>query len=113
MSLERDERLSKLAAEMVFNSQTKKSITEFMAESFGGPEGIFPGGDASSLQMNGVFIGKAAEWEDEKRSITMTMDEIELSEFYGQREITSGKYAKHNVTVESNVYQRTVDYPDE
>ena len=27
--------------------------------------------------------------------------------------ITSGKYAGHTGTVESNVYQRTVDYPDE
>ena len=27
--------------------------------------------------------------------------------------ITSGKYAGHIGTVESNVYQRTVDYPDE
>jgi len=27
--------------------------------------------------------------------------------------ITSGKYAGHFGTVESNVYQRTVDYPDE
>ena len=27
--------------------------------------------------------------------------------------ITSGKYAGHSGTVESNVYQRTVDYPDE
>ena len=27
--------------------------------------------------------------------------------------ITSGKYAGHMGTVESNVYQRTVDYPDE
>ena len=27
--------------------------------------------------------------------------------------IISGKYAGHTGTVESNVYQRTVDYPDE
>ena len=27
--------------------------------------------------------------------------------------ITSGKYPGHTSTVESNVYQRTVDYPDE
>ena len=27
--------------------------------------------------------------------------------------ITTGKYAGHEGTVESNVYQRTVDYPDE
>ena len=27
--------------------------------------------------------------------------------------ITSGKYAGHTGTVESNVFQRTVDYPDE
>ncbi len=27
--------------------------------------------------------------------------------------ITSGKYAGHKGTVESNVYQKTVDYPDE
>jgi len=27
--------------------------------------------------------------------------------------ITTGKYANHTGTVESNVYQRTVDYPDE
>ena len=27
--------------------------------------------------------------------------------------ITTGKYAGHQATVESNVYQRTVDYPDE
>ena len=27
--------------------------------------------------------------------------------------ITTGKYAGHQGTVESNVYQRTVDYPDE
>ena len=27
--------------------------------------------------------------------------------------ITTGKYAGHTGTVESNVYQRTVDYPDE
>ena len=27
--------------------------------------------------------------------------------------ITSGKYAGHTGTVESNVYQRTVDHPDE
>ena len=27
--------------------------------------------------------------------------------------ITTGKYAGHFGTVESNVYQRTVDYPDE
>ena len=27
--------------------------------------------------------------------------------------ITTGKYAGHKGTVESNVYQRTVDYPDE
>ncbi len=27
--------------------------------------------------------------------------------------ITSGKYAGHSGTVESNVYQRTVAYPDE
>lgn len=27
--------------------------------------------------------------------------------------ITSGKYAGHQGTVESNVFQRTVDYPDE
>ena len=27
--------------------------------------------------------------------------------------ITSGKYAGQSGTVESNVYQRTVDYPDE
>ncbi len=26
---------------------------------------------------------------------------------------TTGKYAGHQGTVESNVYQRTVDYPDE
>ena len=28
-------------------------------------------------------------------------------------EIISGKYAGHTGTVESNMYQRTVDYPDE
>jgi len=27
--------------------------------------------------------------------------------------ITTGQYAGHNGTVESNVFQRTVDYPDE
>ena len=27
--------------------------------------------------------------------------------------ITTGKYAGHKGTIESNVYQRTVDYPDE
>ena len=27
--------------------------------------------------------------------------------------ITSGKYAGHTGTIESNVYQRTLDYPDE
>ena len=27
--------------------------------------------------------------------------------------ITTGKYAGHQGTVESNVYQRTADYPDE
>ena len=27
--------------------------------------------------------------------------------------ITTGKYAGHQGTVENNVYQRTVDYPDE
>ncbi len=27
--------------------------------------------------------------------------------------ISTGKYAGHNRTVESNVYQKTVDYPDE
>ena len=27
--------------------------------------------------------------------------------------ITTGKYAGHTGTIESNVYQRTVDYPDE
>ena len=27
--------------------------------------------------------------------------------------ITTGKHAGHRGTVESNVYQRTVDYPDE
>jgi len=27
--------------------------------------------------------------------------------------ITNGKYAGHQGTVESNVYQRTVDYPEE
>ena len=27
--------------------------------------------------------------------------------------ITTGKYAGHSGTVESNVYQRTVDYPDD
>ncbi len=27
--------------------------------------------------------------------------------------ITTGKYAGHTGTVESNVYQRTVDYPNE
>ena len=27
--------------------------------------------------------------------------------------ITSGKYAGHQGTVDSNVHQRTVDYPDE
>ena len=27
--------------------------------------------------------------------------------------ITTGKYAGHTGTVESNVFQRTVDYPDE
>ena len=27
--------------------------------------------------------------------------------------ITSGKYAGHTGNIESNVYQRTVDYPDE
>ena len=27
--------------------------------------------------------------------------------------ITTGKYGGHTGTVESNVYQRTVDYPDE
>ena len=27
--------------------------------------------------------------------------------------IVSGKYTGHSGTVESNVYQRTVDYPDE
>ena len=27
--------------------------------------------------------------------------------------ITSGRYAGHTGTVESNVHQRTVDYPDE
>ncbi len=27
--------------------------------------------------------------------------------------ITTGKYAGHTGTVESNVYQRTVDFPDE
>ncbi len=27
--------------------------------------------------------------------------------------ITTGKYVGHTGTVESNVYQRTVDYPDE
>ena len=27
--------------------------------------------------------------------------------------ITSGKYAGHQGTVEANLYQRTVDYPDE
>ncbi len=27
--------------------------------------------------------------------------------------ITNGKYAGHTGTVESNVFQRTVDYPDE
>ena len=27
--------------------------------------------------------------------------------------ITAGKYAGHKGTVESNVHQRTVDYPDE
>ena len=27
--------------------------------------------------------------------------------------ITTGKYAGHTGTVESNVHQRTVDYPDE
>ena len=27
--------------------------------------------------------------------------------------IIAGKYAGHSGTVESNVYQRTVDYPDE
>ena len=27
--------------------------------------------------------------------------------------ITSGKYTGHTCTLESNVYQRTVDYPDE
>ena len=27
--------------------------------------------------------------------------------------ITSGRYANYNGTVESNVYQRTMDYPDE
>ena len=27
--------------------------------------------------------------------------------------ITSGRYAGHRGTVESNVYQKTVDYPDE
>ena len=33
---------------------------------------------------------------------------------YGDRvRITSGKYAGHQGTMESNVYQRTVDYPDE
>lgn len=26
--------------------------------------------------------------------------------------ITTGKYAGHQATVESNVFQRTVDYPD-
>ena len=32
----------------------------------------------------------------------------------GERvKITSGKYAGHTGTVESNVYQKTVDYPDE
>ena len=27
--------------------------------------------------------------------------------------ITTGKYAGHTGTIESNVYQKTVDYPDE
>ncbi len=27
--------------------------------------------------------------------------------------ITTGKYAGHRGTVEANVYQKTVDYPDE
>ena len=27
--------------------------------------------------------------------------------------VTTGKYAGHTGTIESNVYQRTVDYPDE
>ena len=27
--------------------------------------------------------------------------------------ITTGKYAGHTATIESDVYQRTVDYPDE
>ncbi len=31
----------------------------------------------------------------------------------GRVTITSGKYGGHRGTVESNVYQRTVDFPDE
>lgn len=77
------EPLARLAAELVLDSQTKLSITKFMAESFNRTEGSFPGGDSSSLRMNDAFSEKAAEWEKWKCSNTMTMEDIERSEFHG------------------------------
>lgn len=85
------EPLARLAAELVIGHQAKMSITNFMAESFDGTEGSFPGGDSSSIRMNDEFSKKADEWERLKDSNTMTMENIERDEFHGLlREILPG-----------------------